>query len=110
MEIIGDAFAQGIVPGIVIAVVYVVEKIISSRKNIENMEQNALKISTTDAEEKIYIQVTESMNDDRTRERELAPLRMVRDNHEKIVIAGNCDNPTTKDGIKIIMLTDFLLQ
>ena len=32
MDIIGDAFAQGIVPGIVIAVVYVVEKIISSRK------------------------------------------------------------------------------
>lgn len=32
MEIIGDAFAQGIVPGIVIAVVYVVEKIIASRR------------------------------------------------------------------------------
>lgn len=32
MDIIGDAFAQGIVPGIVIAIVYVVEKIISSRK------------------------------------------------------------------------------
>ena len=32
MDIIGDAFTQGIVPGIVIAIVYVVEKIISSRK------------------------------------------------------------------------------
>ena len=32
MDIIGDAFAQGVVPGIVIAIVYVVEKIISSRK------------------------------------------------------------------------------
>lgn len=32
MEIIGNAFAQGIVPGIVIAIVYIVEKIISSRK------------------------------------------------------------------------------
>ena len=32
MEIIGNAFAQGIVPGVVIAIVYVVEKIISSRK------------------------------------------------------------------------------
>ena len=32
MEIIGDAFTQGIVPGIVIAIVYTIEKIISSRK------------------------------------------------------------------------------
>lgn len=32
MEIIGNAFAQGIVPGVVIAIVYVVEKIISNRK------------------------------------------------------------------------------
>lgn len=32
MEIIGDAFTQGIVPGIVIAIVYIVEKIISNKK------------------------------------------------------------------------------
>ena len=32
MEIIGDAFTQGIVPGIVIAIVYIIEKIISSKK------------------------------------------------------------------------------
>lgn len=63
----------------------------------------------TNAEEKKYIQVTESMNEPATRERELAPLRMVRDNYEKIVIAGSCDNPVTQDGIKIEKLTDFLL-
>ena len=62
------------------------------------------------AEEKRYIQVTESMNEPVTRERELAPLRMIRDNYEKIVIAGNCDHPITEDGIKIIRLTDFLLD
>lgn len=32
MEIIGEAFKQGLIPGIVIAVVYIIEKIISSRK------------------------------------------------------------------------------
>ena len=62
------------------------------------------------ATEKRYIQVTESMNDPDTRERELAPLRMIRDNYEKIVVAGSCDNPVTQDGIKIIRLTDFLLD
>ena len=64
----------------------------------------------TNAEEKKYIQVTESMNEPTTRERELAPLRMIRDNYEKIVIAGSCDNPMTQDGIKIKLLTDFLLE
>lgn len=32
MDIIGDAFTQGIIPGVVIAVVYIVEKIISNKK------------------------------------------------------------------------------
>ena len=64
----------------------------------------------TNAEEKRYIQATESMNKPTTRERELAPLRMIRDNYEKIVIAGNCNHPITEDGIKIIRLTDFLLD
>lgn len=32
MDIIGEAFKQGLLPGIVIAIVYVIEKIISSRK------------------------------------------------------------------------------
>lgn len=64
----------------------------------------------TNAREKIYFQVTESMNDSSTRERELAPLRKIRDNYEKVVLAGECDNPVTQDGIKIIRLTDFLLE
>lgn len=62
------------------------------------------------ARQKIYFQVTESMNDPSTRERELAPLRNIRDNYEKIVITGECNNPVTQDGIKIVMLTDFLLE
>ncbi len=64
----------------------------------------------TNAKEKIYYQVTESMNDSSTRERELAPLQKIRDNYEKVVLAGECDNPVTQDGIKIIKLTDFLLE
>jgi len=40
------------------------------------------------------------------RNRELSSLRMIRDNYDKIVIAGNCDYT----GIKIVKLTDFLLE
>ena len=64
----------------------------------------------TNAHNKIYIQVTESMNEPATREREFAPLRMVPDNYEKLVIASRCDNPMTHDGIKIVMLINFLLD
>lgn len=64
----------------------------------------------TNADEKCYIQVTESMDDPTTRERELSPLRMIRDNYEKVVITGNGINPVTQDGIKIVKLTDFLLE
>jgi predicted AAA+ superfamily ATPase len=64
----------------------------------------------TNADEKKYIQVTESMNDPVTRERELAPLRKIRDNYEKLIIARTCDAPLDQDGIKLIRLTDFLLD
>ena len=64
----------------------------------------------TKVDEKKYIQVTESMNALETRERELAPLRKIRDNYEKIVIALECDLAMTQDGIKIIKALDFLLE
>lgn len=71
---------------------------------------NEIDFIAVNAKEKIYFQVTESMNDPSTRERELAPLQKIRDNYEKVVIAGECDNPVTQDGIKIVKLTDFLLK
>ena len=64
----------------------------------------------TKAEEKKYIQVTESMNSPETRERELAPLRRIRDSYEKMVIALECDFSQTQDGIKIINALDYLLE
>ena len=50
------------------------------------------------------------MNAPETRERELAPLRKIRDNYEKVVIVLECDIPQTQDGIKIVQATDFLLE
>lgn len=62
------------------------------------------------ADEKKYIQVTENMNSAETRERELTPLRKIRDSFEKIVIALESDFTMTHDGIKVINALDFLLK
>ena len=62
----------------------------------------------TKADEKKYIQVTENMNAPETRERELMPLRKIRDNYEKLVIALDCNLARTQDGIKILKVLDFL--
>ena len=74
---------------------------------IDNQEVDFI---ATKADEKKYIQVTESMNAPETRERELAPLRKIRDSYEKVVIALECDLTQTQDGIKIIKALDFLLE
>lgn len=77
---------------------------------IGKIDDKEVDFIATNTNEKIYFQVTESMNEPSTRERELAPLRKIRDNYEKVVLAGECDNPVTQDGIKIIKLIDFLLE
>ena len=64
----------------------------------------------TKTREKKYIQVTERMEEESTKERELSPLRSIRDNHEKIVIQRYGPSGETEDGIKIINLCDYLLR
>ncbi|WP_303840837.1 ATP-binding protein [Selenomonas ruminantium] len=59
--------------------------------------------------DKIYIQVTESMQSSETRERELRPLRMIRDNYEKIVLSMDRSYIDSYDGIKALNLLDWLL-
>ena len=63
----------------------------------------------TKADEKKYTQVTENMNAPETRERELAPLRKIRDNYDKMVISFDCDLTQTQDGIKILIALNMLL-
>lgn len=59
--------------------------------------------------DKLYIQVTESMQSQETRERELRPLRMIPDNYEKIVLSMDRSYITSYDGIKGLNLIDWLL-
>lgn len=66
-------------------------------------------IATT-ADDKKYIQVTESMVSEEVRTRELAPLRNIRDNYEKIVLSMETGLDTSYDGIKSLSLIDWLLD
>ena len=59
--------------------------------------------------DKIYIQVTESMQSPETRERELRPLRMIPDHYEKIVLSMDRNYINSYDGIKSLNLIDWLL-
>lgn len=60
--------------------------------------------------DKLYIQVTESMQQPKTRERELKPLRMIPDNYEKIVLSMDRNYITSYDGIKSLNLIEWLLS
>lgn len=64
----------------------------------------------TNANEKKYIQVTESMMSEDVRNRELAPLQSIRDNYEKIILSLEPGLDVSYDGIKSLNLIDWLLQ
>ena len=59
---------------------------------------------------KVYIQVTESMQVPETRNRELRPLCMIPDNYEKIVLSMDRNFITSYNGIKSLNLIDWLLE
>ena len=61
-------------------------------------------------DDKLYIQVTESMLSQETRDRELKPLRIIQDNYEKIVLSMDRNFITSYDGIKSLNLIDWLLR
>lgn len=64
----------------------------------------------TKADNKLYVQVTESMTSEDVRSRELAPLKKISDNYEKIVLSLNTGIDSSYDGIKSINLIDWLIS
>lgn len=58
----------------------------------------------------IYIQVAESIRDESTFEREMKPLKSVRDYNKRVVITTDYDINETYDGIRHINVLDFLLE
>ena len=63
----------------------------------------------TKTDEKLYIQVTESMVSEDVRRRELTPLQKIRDNYEKIVLSMEPGLDSSYDGIKSLNLIPWLL-
>lgn len=61
--------------------------------------------------ERLYVQVTQSLLDDRVYERELAPLRTMPDSFPKIVLTlDSFRTGITREGIRIQGLIDWLLE
>ncbi len=64
----------------------------------------------TKADEKLYIQVTESMLNPDVCKRELASLQKIQDNYKKIILTLEVGLSTSYDGIQVINLTEWLLD
>ena len=62
------------------------------------------------ANEKLYIQVTESMQNEDTRKRELTPLTKIRDNYRKIVLTLDTGMEKEFEGIEIINVVEWLIK
>ena len=77
---------------------------------IGKVDQAEVDFIATKADDKVYIQVTESMLGEEVRRRELAPLQKINDNYEKIVLSRLPGMDTSYDGIKSINLVDWLLN
>ena len=61
--------------------------------------------------DKLYVQVTDSLMEDSTRVREFASLKAINDNFEKIILTlDNVFVGTNDEGIKVLNLIDWLLS
>lgn len=74
---------------------------------VENFEVDFIATKTDD---KIYVQVTESMITEEVRKRELYPLQKISDNYEKIILSLDTGMTSTYDGIKSINVIDWLIS
>ena len=60
--------------------------------------------------EKLYIQVSDNISDPDTLERELTPLRAIKDAYPKILIANRKHDDYDIEGIKVLDLTNWLVR
>lgn len=77
--------------------------------SVGKVDQSEVDFIAVKPDEKIYIQVTESMESDDVRKRELAPLQKIKDNYEKIVLSLHTGMDASYNGIKSVSLTDWLV-
>ena len=77
---------------------------------IGKVDQAEVDFIATKADDKLYVQVTESMTNEDTRRLEPAPLQKIKDNYEKIVLSLDTGMDTSYDGIKSLNLIDWLID
>ena len=60
--------------------------------------------------ERVYVQVTDAMESEETRKREIAPLKAVRDAFPKMIVVRRGSYETDIDGIRIVRAREFFLD
>jgi hypothetical protein len=76
---------------------------------IGKIDSSEVDFIASKADEKLYIQVTESMTSETVRERELSPLKKIRDNYGKIVLTLEPGLERSFEGIRVVEMTEWLL-
>jgi len=64
----------------------------------------------SNSKEKIYYQVSATIMDEETRERELRPLRAISDQYDKVVLTMDRNIYNDFEGIKNLNIIDFLID
>ena len=77
---------------------------------IGKIDNQEIDFIATNTDDKLYIQVTESMLSEDGRKRELAPLQKIRDNYPKLVLSLDQGLDASYEGIKSLNLINWLLS
>lgn len=77
---------------------------------IGKVDQTEVDFVASKADDRLYVQVTESMTSEDVRARELRPLQAIRDNFEKIVLTLDTGLTTSYGGIRVVDLVSWLLD
>ncbi len=77
---------------------------------IGKVDNTEVDFIATKMDDKLYVQVTESMISEDTRRRELASLQKISDNYEKIILSLDPGLNPSYEGIKSINLIEWLVK
>lgn len=78
--------------------------------SIGKIDNKEIDFIATKADEKLYIQVTESMIDENVQKRELAPLQKLKDNYKKIILSLEPGLNNNYEGILSLNIIDWLIS